>query len=449
MTDYIAGAISSQIALLTTTVLNDFTNPHKYTIQMLIDAMESDPVAYACCQLKGLRASQSIGLFEHTNKDIQKWIRGNIESMEGTLADTVGTASKAMALGFSCLEHIFTEVDQNHFGEIRLRGFHVLDPRKVTFQLMDGKIQYVKYIDAGITKYIPYWKVIHTNNTTVLNFAERALYGSPEMLRAYPYIKLKQLIFAEMGISAKSLATGILVGYTDSNNRVELYGSNGQPISDGRGGHVTVSAAENLSRQLSTLENHSRIVTDKQNQITALSVPAGENFWNLALQNINTQIMRCFLVPSLIFDEGSGSLGVNGLSYTHLSILDSSIEAVVGRIRDNLVEKIVRPLLILNFGPQEEYGEFKVEARQDPQTQNLVTNTLMQAMSMGLISQGDNDAMNLLRSGVGLAPVTLEEQQFQAQLQAQLQALNTPPDPNAQPMEALPPGEEAEEPSYP
>jgi hypothetical protein len=273
----------------------------------------------------------------------------------------------------------------------------------------------------------------------VASFAERALYGSPEMLRAYPYIKLKQLIFAEMGISAKTLATGILVGYTDSNNRVEMYGPTGQPISDGRGGNVTISAAESLSRQLATLENHARLVTDKQNQITALSVPAGENFWNLALSNINTQIMRCFLVPSLIFDEGSGTLGVNGLGYTHLSILDSSIEAVVGRIRDNLIEKVMRPLITLNFGPQDNYGEFKVEARQDPQTQNLLTNTLMQAMSMGLISQGDNDAVNVLRQGVGLAPITPEEQQFQAQLQAQLQSLNTPPAPEAegeqQPME--------------
>jgi hypothetical protein len=439
MDNYIAGAISSKIALLTTSVLNDFTNPHKYSVQLLLDTLESDPVAYACCQLKALRASQSIGDFEHPNKELQSWGRGNIESMEGTLADTIGVASHAMPLGFSNLETIFTKVDRNRYGEIRLRGFHVLDPRKITYQLQDGSVQYVKYNDGGLDKYIPYWKVIHTTNTMVASFAERALYGSPEMLRAYPYIKLKQLIFAEMGISAKTLATGILVGYTDSNNRVEMYGPTGQPISDGRGGNVTISAAESLSRQLATLENHARLVTDKQNQITALSVPAGENFWNLALSNINTQIMRCFLVPSLIFDEGSGTLGVNGLGYTHLSILDSSIEAVVGRIRDNLIEKVMRPLITLNFGPQDNYGEFKVEARQDPQTQNLLTNTLMQAMSMGLISQGDNDAVNVLRQGVGLAPITPEEQQFQAQLQAQLQSLNTPPAPEAegeqQPME--------------
>jgi hypothetical protein len=60
----------------------------------------------------------------------------------------------------------------------------------------------------------------------------------------------------------------------------------------------------------------------------------------------------------------------------------------------------------------------------------------MQAMSMGLISQGDNDAINSLRQGVGLAPITPDEQQFQAQLQAQLQALNTPPAPEAMPEEA-------------
>jgi hypothetical protein len=426
----VAGAITSRISYLTNTVINELTNPGKYTIQQLMDALESDPVVYACNQLKALRGRELLHTYQNKNKEHQKFIQDNLNNMRGTIEHFTGTLTgMSMALGYGVLESVFEKSGLGKYGAWKLKTFHVLDPRKTSFKLLNGDICHVKYIDGGIEKHVPYWKTIHVANSMALNFGERSVYGSPEMLRAYPYIRLKQLMFGEMGISAKRLATGFVVGQADSNTRVQLYGGDGKPLPDGYGGYVTESSVQALSRQLQLLENHATMVTDKANVVSALAIPAGEGFWNLAMSLVDTQIMRAMLCPQSLLSEGSGVLGMATLSATQLSIFDSSIEAVVGQIRDLIIEKVVKPLLIWNFGKQDDYGSFEIDKKTDPNTENLVTNTLMSAMSMGLIQGSDIEATNKLREGVGLPPITQDDQMMLAQLQAQMTALQQAPSP--------------------
>ena len=426
----LAGAITSRVNYLTSTVINELTNPGKYTIQQLVDALESDPVASACIQIKALRGSQLLHSYQNKNKEHQTFIQSNLKNMRGTIELFTGTLTgMSMALGYGVLESVFEKSGLGRYGAWKLKTFHVLDPRKTSFKLLDGDIHCVKYLDGGVEKHVPYWKTIHVTNALALNFSERSVYGTPEMLRAYPYIRLKQLMFGEMGISAKRLATGFVVGQADSNTRVQLYGSDGKPLPDGYGGYVTESSVQALARQLTLLENHASIVTDKANIVSALNIPAGEQFWNLALSLVNTQIMRAMLCPEALLSEGSGVLGMATLSATQLSIFDSSIEAVVAQIRDSIIEKVIQPLLIWNYGKQDDYGSFEIDKKTDPNTENLVTNTLMSAMSMGLIQNSDLEAVNKLREGVGLPPITQQDQMMLAQLQAQMTALQTAPSP--------------------
>ena len=155
-----------------------------------------------------------------------------------------------------------------------------------------------------------------------------------------------------------------------------------------------------------------------------MQIPTGENFFNTSLMYLDRQIMKSFGVSALTFDEGSGNaLGNSGISQNHRSVLDSQIEAVVGQLRDKLIENVVRPLLVSNFGVKysRNLGSFSMQPYSDPMLILQKGNFLMQAMSSGLIPSSDISAINALREFAGIAPIDENEQQALMLAQAQAQ----------------------------
>ena len=115
------------------------------------------------------------------------------------------------------------------------------------------------------------------------------------------------------------------------------------------------------------------------------------------------------MVPSLIWDEGSGGLGNSGISGNHLAILDSNIDAIVRQIQDQLVEKLARHLIQWNFGWQNDWGKFERQPYSDPQFLLSRASNLITAMSTQIIPNTDLDAINRLREDLGVAPISQEE----------------------------------------
>ncbi len=121
--------------------------------------------------------------------------------------------------------------------DLGFKGFHVLDPRRVKFEVLNNRIEYVKYKNRLNKEVrIPYKKCIHIVGGLTTPFSDP--YGSPECKRAYPYYQAKQTIMAEMTIAAKNNATGIWLGYTDPNTQVQVYGSDGRPIKNADGSRL-------------------------------------------------------------------------------------------------------------------------------------------------------------------------------------------------------------------
>lgn len=407
----IEGNISSRLGELTNSVLEDLTVPtRKYKLKDLVLALEQDPITYACTQLKTARAVNSFGIYGHENKEIDTWIKYQFEEMNIAFSEVVGRLSSALPLGFSICENIFKKTKTKTGFSWGLDTFHFLNPEKVVFQVTKGDLSSIKFTESNGEVKIPYWKCTHVTNGLSTNFGRKYAYGSPELIRAFPYIKLKQLIFAEMGISAKTLATGILVGRADSNNVVQLKDEFGRPISDGKGNYLTVTAVENLAKQFKTIENHSRIITDKSNEITALQIPNGAGFWSMALQLCDEQIMRSLLTPETIWREGNGALGMGALSQTQLSIFDSSIDAINKQIKENLIEKVVKPLIKWNFGDQSNYGKFEHTVVNDPQNEAFIIQNLFTAIGSGILDGQDLEVQNLIRKKLGLNLISPDEQ---------------------------------------
>ena len=413
--------LTSQISQLTTGFIQEITNPNKHTIKEYEHILKN-PWARACCNIKALRAINMMGDYKHNNEEINDFINDNFQNMNGKLATIVGILCNSMPLGTMVAEIGFKKKKKFRKVEYRLDGFNILDPNRVKFGGHWGNLTHVVYYDGKANVWLPYEKCVHITNGFVGIYNERSAYGNPEAEVAYPYVQLYNLIMSEMSISAKTLATGFLVGQANSDDTVQLYDANGKIINDPRTGQpYKINAVQHLAQQLESIENHNHIVTDLKNKLSNLSVAGGEAFWQIARTILREDIMAAFITPSMILSEGSGAMGVATLSVKHMTVLDSTVESIVKQIQDQLIQKVVRPLIIWNFGIQKSYGEFTIEPTTDPSQDNITIQSLITAISSGILSASDLSALNALRSKLDL-PLMSEEKQQQLQLMQQLQS---------------------------
>lgn len=421
-----AGQITSTISRLSQDAIQEITRlKGKYKLDDLITMLKYDPTSKACRRLKTLRVETALGEYGHPDKDIDKWVHGNFDEMEGTLKEAAGHLSNAMYLGTALCEIVLDNRVPGRWGEWRLKALNPLDITKITFRGTKGKITEVVYLDGdGRKKYIPYHRIIHIVSDPEIVFNEP--FGHAESESAMPYYKAMQSLTAEMLVSGKNQATGILTAFADSNDSVRLLDANGKPQKNMDGSDKVVSSVDSLAYQLANLENSNVIVTDLKNKIIPLPLPTGDSFFINNLQYLKRMIMLSFGVSALMFDEGSvGGLGNSGISQSHKSILDSQIDGIVKQIRDKLLEKVIKQLLVYNFGSKyaRNVGTFTVQASTDPNIIISKGNFLLQAITAGAIPASDISAINVLREMCGVPKIDMEEQQrmINAQLDQQMQ----------------------------
>jgi hypothetical protein len=353
------GKSAARISRLANQTLTEISSLGKYPIKELISMMKKEPVARACAELKSLRISTAIGDYIHPEKRIQDFIREMLSRSESNLDKVYGQLGSACPLGFSVAEIEFGYYQKY----VVLKSLDVLDHRYITFRGYKGNIYDIKYRNINEVS-IPYKKAIHVVNGYATDFDDP--YGNPEMYAALPYIKAKLSFLSNMVVAGKNLATGILIGKT-TDKMVNLYDSNGKPLNPPSKPSVQV-----LGQAFEKLSDNNYIVTDIENEIFSVSLPDGANFWMPGLQLLDKYIMRSFAIPDLVFSEGTNVLTKSAtLAGKHYSLMDSTINAVVTNIRNELVHKVITPIIKANFGEQQKgYGHFSVSKQVDEHTEN-------------------------------------------------------------------------------
>jgi hypothetical protein len=402
-----AGQITSTLNRVTQSFLQEIGNTDKKVVDY-IKMARKDPLVRACIELKCLRAAIMLGKYSHHDSQIEKWVQENLDSMHGSLTHKVGRLASAMAMGFAAAEIVFTDEIR---GQWRLKTLNILDQTKISFEGKNGEVVYLRYREpTGLDKRVPYGKIIHVVNGFSTNIGENDMvYGDAESCTAYQYFKAKQAILTEMMISAKNSASGMWLGQADSNETVQIVDANGQPKYNGDGTPVTQSAVHALQQQLLNVENNSVIVTDLKNRVQPLVPDGKEATWANYIQILDNGIMRAYGVPEGIFKEGSGSVTQNTLGRTHKTILDSQIESIVSQIRDEMIEKVIKPLLIWNFGITDDFGSFKIDEVQDQESVSLRVQNIISAVSAQILPAQNIHIQNALYDSLGLPTITQME----------------------------------------
>lgn len=416
---------SSKISRLSQNTVQEISRADEVTLSEYLKMMHSDPVVKACVDIKCLRASNTFGIYQHSKPEITEFMQEMFANMRDTLKKNVGELAICSALGFSVAEINF-KTDSK--GTLKLESIYPLDLEKVKFKGAKGNIEQVLYHDGAKSNIeIPYIKVIHVINSSATTFNDP--FGSAECKRAYKYSKAKMAILSDMILSGRNLATGVLIGKVDSNvtTHTTVTDAYGNPLMGNDGKPIRKNAAQALFEKLIALENHSVLVTDKGNDIIPLNVPDGSQFWNNALQQLDKYIMRSFGIPTLVFEEGSGALGVATLSAKQSTLLDATVEVIVNQIQDQIIEKVCRPIIQWNFGKQKDYGKFTIDSSSDPGIEMQQLQQIFTAISMGIFTPDDPVINNRIRGFLGLPLQTekeIEEAKALKQIEQQSQMMN-------------------------
>lgn len=426
------GLISKETARLTSNTVTEIGfKDKKYKLDDFFELLNNEEIINGIVELKALRASLTIGRYTHANKFIQDWVNGVFDDMEGTLQDLASKLSIATFFGFSVAEIEWKAATPGFKREWRLKKINPLSIKNIRFagtkkgvtHVVDKSRTHVK--TDPITKlpsnYIPIQKCLHLSRGAY----DGDPYGVGLARRAMPYWKAKKTLLSHWVVAGKNMANGMLIGYADSTQTVQVLDKNGRHLKRPDGQPMTINAVENLLKQIEKLDEHSCIATDKQNQVQWMPMSVNDGFFQGALNYIDRKLHITQLAPTMTFEEGSSQFGNTGVMFIQKTMLDSQLEALMRQLKDQIIENIVRPLLVWNFGwtAKQGWGDFTIESSQDPQTQMGKAQMLMQVLGSQLIPSTDNTAMNTLRELIGLPKQNEDEMLAEMRRQIEYQAM--------------------------
>ena len=122
----------------------------------------------------------------------------------------------------------------------------------------------------------------------------------------------------------------------------------------------------------------------------------GEDFEN-AQKHFNNMIFRGLLMPSLVFD--SGDIGSNAMADKHYEIFARAVWSLRSKVCRLIVSKTVRPIVHLNFGPQEDYGHFDGTVLEE-EDRKLLADIFFSNVSIGLLDVTEQDDFDMMRDAL-------------------------------------------------
>jgi hypothetical protein len=410
--------LTSSVQALTGRYITELYSPKRRVYNEWIKMLEKDPIAAFCAGIKVLRAQITFGEYTHPNKDYQQFIRQNFANMEGSFRNILARLASAMTFGCSVAEVNFSSTVPGFRGKWMLKDINVLDIRNLSARGKGGRVLEWGYRDRhNNTVYIDHRKCLHITNTDLIPFNTDLIWGSADCERALNWYKLRQLFATEFAIAAKNNSTAVTIAKTNSTQRTQLYDANDQLRIDAFGKPITVSKQKALYMQLKELENNDLLVTDLDTDISLLQRQTGEAFWNYGFDLVEKNMCMAFCLPQTLFREGASStFGNTGLSQNHKSMLDSSVSSIVETMREEFLNKVVKPLLVFEFGENKEWGSFEYLSDESAVDRNARISTLLSASASGVISPDDAGLQQEVRKTLGLPPQTDSEREDAAKI---------------------------------
>lgn len=355
-----------------------------------------DPVSGLSIQLVNLYVLAAMGEYTHPKKRIEKQVRSAIVQCRGSWK-----ASQEQLLSFIPFGRSVAEVAHDISGtKATLKEIRILDPERYFFEGSRGEIDYVVY--RGNTDIrIPYDRVIHLVNEPHIAFGDPL--GVSALARAYPYWKLHQILMPILATAAQRQGTPVMVIKTNIDGSIELRDENGMPIVMPDGTIATISKGEDAKKAIEALSSAGGLVVDREDDVIAVDQKVAADFLMGVIKVCEQYRMMSYLVPSTIASFSSSGVGDAGLATSQREVFEAISASRASYLAEGIIERVIKPMIIFNYGEQDSYGEFPVSTK-DP-TALLVAELIAKALEKKTFAPDDIDAINRLRDLLGLEPL--------------------------------------------
>ena len=380
-------------------------------IAALRECVQNDETVSACLDFIQLAISARIGEYCHEDQEIQEFIRLNFEMLDGSINSVYKSLLSMLWAGFACLE-INTQFSGSKLwlyslDEIPAESifFHINQERgDLNYAQVDGIIQ--NYCLPNEVK-IPVEKCIYIKNDAP-GVNSYNPYGVSRIKCIYNVLQNKFKLLKDWAFSLEKYGSPIIKYQLDNGNRKVI-----NPDYPHKSTEKNITAQECAARQIRQQDQLKGWIYETGDNIDLAFPPGsiGDSF-KIAVDYYNRMIMRGLLIPSLVMDNGD--VGSYSLGTKHFELWQMSIDAITTNITETLLEQLIRPLIIYNFGIVDNFGEFQLnETREEI---GAWADTYSKIAQLGIIDFNSINDVNTMRLNLGFDALT--EEQFTAAQEA-------------------------------
>jgi len=356
--------------------------------------MLHNPVVNTGVELRVLLTLWMMGDYSNPDRpDIEAYVRSQFAGMP-TKFKAALRELEAYKLSFG---NVFAEkiIKRNY----QLGGIQALDPRKFNYVGSYGQIDYARYRSAYGIIDIKYSDGIHLVNLPHLAIG-RDPNGVSCLRLARPYVDGYKIAVACLAIAVQFNATPILVGTTDTYQTVNKLDDDGLEILVNNL-PVPINKGTQMLENLEALKSSGVMAIGTTDKVEAIASETKGEVILSALQYFQRQILLSFLVPDTIMSVGGTGTGDSGLNAGHMQVLMMVVRESATELAESIIEDLVKPLIIYNFGVQDSYGSFPIKQQLDP-LMLTIADTLVKLTQVGLLTADDLAVLAKARQTVGI-----------------------------------------------
>lgn len=316
----------------------------------------------------------AMGEYFHPDEEIQSFIRNNLSAMKWrTLLERL---LQYVPYGFICGVKVFTTESP-----IKIESIALLPQNAVEFK-SDNKGKYIEVSVKGGEKIrIDRADYFHLANQEFLIPGAVAPRGIASLGRITKIMKLHAIVMDCMAVASQRQATPFLVGKT-TDDPVLQFDSQGVAVLNPDGNQKTLGKGEIMRDEMLKIENSSVMVIGVEDSIEAIAQSGDIDFFRSVLFYLDTQkFWACQMTPVIMGLNESG-VGDSSLVAHQMEMIRGSAVSRLRTICEKFIEEVLKPLIIFNWGEQEEgYGAFQVLEQSEESFNNWV-NLLIETLKL-------------------------------------------------------------------
>lgn len=326
--------------------------------------MREDDQVKACLRLKKAATTTSGWDIEVPIKDskVQEkseehkdFINYVFTQMEGTVEGMITSILSAFDYGFSVHEMVYNYIDQGRFrGKIGLKSIRAKSPTRFTFEIDEnGRLKQKgllqrqdngKYTPLPIDKF-----VIYTYQKEFDNY-----YGESDLKSAYRPWFIKQNVLRFWAIYLEKFSIPIAKGQVTA-------------------GRVTDTQRDDFKSLMQRIQAGMSVLMPQGMTLDLLeSERIDRGVFNQAIEALNIAIARSILIPQMIGLVPAAGTGSYAKGDIELKMFDWILKDINTNTQEVINEQLVRPLIDINYGEQEEYPRFVIKPLKEEDKQKIV-----------------------------------------------------------------------------